>query len=97
MWLGVGPSAHDLLDFILGHLVFPQCDIVAEKSSAELVGDQDCNCGSPCHSKDHIEGDAQSPYSAELIVTAQMVEGSSTDSGAIKSHSKRDVARVLLL
>ena len=55
MWFGVGPSAHDLLHFILGHLMFPQGDIVTEEASSELVSDEHGQDRSPSDTEDHVE------------------------------------------
>ena len=55
MWFGVGEGAHDLLHFVLGHLVFSQGDIVTEQSSAKLISDEYGQDRSPSDAKDHVE------------------------------------------
>ena len=57
MRLRVGPRPHHLSDFILGHLVLPQGDIVDKEASAELVSDAGGNKGPPCDTENHIERD----------------------------------------
>ena len=56
--LGVRPRTHDFLDFILGHLVFAQSHVVAEKTTTELISNDQGEGTSPSDTKDHIEGNA---------------------------------------
>ena len=85
MWFRIGPSAHDLLHFVLGHRVLPQSDIVTEKASAELVSDEHSQDRSPCDTEDHVEGNAQGSSSAHLVMSAEVVESGSSGSHATKS------------
>ena len=95
--LRVGPGAHHFLHFVFSHLVLSQSDVVAEKSSAELVCDGESDKGAPGNAEDHIEGDGQGSDSAQLVVSTQMVDGHAADCQTIKRHAEGNVAGPLLL
>ena len=97
MWFGVGPSAHDLLHFVLCHLMFLQGDIVTEKASSELVSDENSQDRPPSNTKDHVEGNAQGSSSAHLVMSAEVVERAASGSHTIKEHAEGNVPRILLL
>ena len=95
--LRIGPCSHHLPNFKLCHLVLPECDIVDEETSAELVCDSSSDKRSPCNAKDHIEGDTKSSYSTELVMSAQVIDSGAADCQTIEKEAEGNVSCILLL
>ena len=95
--LGVGPHPHHLPHFVVRHFVLAKGNVVDEESSTELIGDGHRDQGPPSETEHHIERDAESTDTAELVVPAQVVDASSADSEPVEGHAEGDVARPLFL
>ena len=95
--LRVGPGAHDLFDFVFGHIVLSESHVVAEDAARELIGHQGSQASPPCHTEYHVERNAQGSDSAELVVTTQVVDANTANSSTIECKSKGEVASELFL
>ena len=97
MWSWVGHEPHHLAYLVVSDLVITEQSVVYEKSAAHLVADNSRQNTPPGDSENHIERKSASPDSAELVVSAKVVERSSTKSCGVGKEAHWEVLCVLQL